>query len=407
MTSVTSVAARPTPLPGAATMPGGGVRYDLDVFRGIGSIFVVVFHAYQHNRAPGTWAWPLQGTVFHYFMMDTDGFVSMFFVISGFLLALPYVKSILDDSRSPLPARSFLIRRLARILPIYYAVVITMWGLSNPVFPGDWQDLLEHVTFTHVFDSTRIFYTDGPAWSLGDEVQFYLLLAVLGTLGQHWLRRLASRTARIGWMLAAIGALIAISLGYKAMELLVWHASVTDYAVWFGPVARLDLFAAGLALAVATGSGLLLHRRVHRIGVAALGCAVILWGYTHRPLPDTPDPFTQPVVALGCALAFAAIVMSSAPAPRWLRWRPLVLVGLFSYSMYLWHEPMLRMLDSLHVLPDLGTFPGFLASAALLLPLGLFAGWVADRVIVQTGLKVVAAFDRGGRSRDYYPELAD
>lgn len=385
-------------------MKGGGVRYDLDIFRGIGAICVVIFHAYQHNRGA---EWVLQGTVFHDFLMDTDGFVSMFFVISGFLLALPYVKSIVDETRPAVPARSFLIRRLARILPIYYLAVLVMWGLSNPVLPGDWQDLLEHMTFTHVYDSTRIFYTDGPAWSLGDEMQFYLLLAVLGALGQEWCRRMVSRRARYAVMLSTIGVLIAISLAYKAMAQWVWHVPADDYAVWFGPIARLDLFAVGLLLAVLAGSGALLRSRPTRIGMVALGAGLILWAFTHRPPDDQPDVFTQPLVAVGCLLCFSAIVLSAAPAPRWLRWRPLVSVGLFSYSMYLWHEPMLRMLDALHVIPDLGTVWGFLATAAMLVPLGLLVGWLGDRVVIQTGLKVVAAFDRRGRARNYYPELVD
>ena len=53
------------------------------------------------------------------------------------------------------------------------------------------------MTFTSTFDNERFFYTIGPAWSLAVEVQFYLLLALLGVGAQRLARRIGSR--RDGW----------------------------------------------------------------------------------------------------------------------------------------------------------------------------------------------------------------
>ncbi|MDG4860527.1 hypothetical protein P8605_20585 [Streptomyces sp. T-3] len=73
-----------------------------------------------------------------------------------------------------------------------------------------------------------------------------------------------------------------------------------------------------------------------------------------------------------------------------------------SYSLFLWHEPVLRLLDALHVLPEPGTATAFLVSAALLLPCGLLAAWLSDRIVVRPCAKIASAFDERGRGKDYY-----
>ncbi len=71
-----------------------------------------------------------------------------------------------------------LFRRMARLLPLYYVVVLVVWTTTNPSLPGHWQDLLLHLTFTHVYSDDYIFWTVGPAWSLGVEFHFYVLMAL-------------------------------------------------------------------------------------------------------------------------------------------------------------------------------------------------------------------------------------
>ncbi|MDG4860528.1 acyltransferase [Streptomyces sp. T-3] len=280
-------------------------RYDLTVFRGIACLSILVFHAYQYNRDPHTWNWPLQGTVWHELLVDVDVFVSMFFVLSGFLLALPYVRSILDGTPHRY-ARAFLIRRAVRILPAYYVVVLVVWAVSNPELPGDWRDLIQHLTFTHVFDSQRIFFTDGPAWSLADEVYYYLLLAVLGALAQPLCRRLPSRRRKITVLVAAACGLIAISTGYKLLSLLVWHRAATDFATWFGPLSHLDAFAIGLLLAIAAGAGVRWTSRRTRWTVGLLGTAVLLVGLSTR----------QPIIR-SCTPASPSPAPCCSPSPPW------------------------------------------------------------------------------------------
>ena len=110
-------------------------------------------------------------------MLGTDLFVEMFFVLSGFVLWLPVARAAIDG-RAGRPGWVLLFRRMARLLPLYYAVVLVVWAITNPSLPGHWQDLLLHLTFTHVYSDQYIFWTDGPAWSLAVEFHFYVLMAL-------------------------------------------------------------------------------------------------------------------------------------------------------------------------------------------------------------------------------------
>ena len=87
-----------------------------------------------------------------------------------------------------------------------------------------------------------------------------------------------------------------------------------------------------------------------------------------------------------------------------LRWRPLVWTGVISYSLYLWQEPMLRLLDSAGLLPAPGHSLTFPVAGVVLTAVSLLVAWISYWLIEQTGLKILAAFDREGRKRDYYAE---
>ena len=134
------------------------------------------FHGYQYNRTGDDWAWPWTGTA-HQLMLGTDLFVDMFFVLSGLVLWLPVARSCADGTAGR-PGRVLLLRRMARLLPLYYAIVLVVWVSTNPSLPGHWQDLVMHLTFTQVYSDQYIFWTDGPAWSLAVEFHFYVLMAL-------------------------------------------------------------------------------------------------------------------------------------------------------------------------------------------------------------------------------------
>ena len=169
--------------------------YPLTWARGLAAILVLTFHAYQHNRTWPSGSWPWSGTA-HQLMLGTDLFVEMFFVLSGLVLWLPIARACIEG-RAGRPGWVMLLRRMARLLPLYYAVVLVVWTLTNPSLPGHWQDLLLHLTFTQVYSDQYVFWTAGPAWSLAVEFHFYVLMA-LSVPVVHALARRAARPGRPG-----------------------------------------------------------------------------------------------------------------------------------------------------------------------------------------------------------------
>src|SRR5665811_1079712 len=86
---------------------------------------------------------------------DRDSTVGLFFVLSAFLLTLPYARAGLTGNQ-PVAARAFLFRRSVRIVPLYLVAVLVVWASRNPALPGDWRDLVEHLTFTQAVSYTHL-----------------------------------------------------------------------------------------------------------------------------------------------------------------------------------------------------------------------------------------------------------
>lgn len=178
----------------------GGRFAGLEGYRGLAAFSIVVYHVFQYADAGDPQRFADHRSPGYLLLHGLDGFVALFFVLSAFLLTLPYARSALTGEASP-SARAFVVRRAARIVPLYLAAILIVWTPRNPVLPGDLVDLGEHLTFTQVFDAKRIFFTIGPAWSLAVEVQFYLLLALAGAGVVRVCRRIDSRY-RFGFLVA-------------------------------------------------------------------------------------------------------------------------------------------------------------------------------------------------------------
>lgn len=379
-------------------------RFELEGYRAVAAVLVVVFHAYQHNRIGPSWRWPLEGTVWHEVLMHIDLVVDLFFVLSGFLLTISYARSALGDGE-PLPARAFLIRRAVRLLPLYLVVVSLVWALSNPVLPGDWRDLLLHLTFTHVWSDDKIFYTNGPAWTLGVEAHFYVLLAILGALAQRVCARLQTRRARLTVLLGGVGTLIVLGLAYKLWAVFVMRYPPEAWSVWFGPPAKLDVLALGMLLAVAWAAGVRWPNVVVRMTVGLTGSGLTALG-VWLPYRGLPMTFAHTLYGAGLTLVIGATALSGRRGPAWLRCGPMVSLATVSYSLYLWHEPVLRAIDDWTWLPAPGGVSGFGWYALTLLSVSLVVAYLSYWTIERTASQFNRAFDERGRPREYYVPLA-
>jgi peptidoglycan/LPS O-acetylase OafA/YrhL len=377
---------------------------DLEGYRGVAAVGIVVFHAYQFARGDATSSYAYRGTIAEYVLRNLDGLVSMFLILSGYLMYLPVARKTMLGLSSG-AVKVFLLRRAARILPLYWAAILIVWAYRNPSVPGDWRDLVEHLTFTQVFDSKRIFYTIGPAWSLSVEVYFYLFLAVVYAVLNRWSARHHSIRARYLALLAAPILLTVASLVWQGWALFVAHEPATRWSVWFNPLAKADMFAVGMLVAafqVTRSSSASLNKAV-LVGLRLSALALLSYGCAVRG----DDAASTTLFHLLSTVAFGLLIASSVfagPADLWRRMLSgprLVWLGLVSYSLYLWHEPVLLYLDAhLHLSHAQAMFP---LLALLLLAASIPMSWLSYRVLEYPAGRLRLLLDASGRRRDYYP----
>jgi peptidoglycan/LPS O-acetylase OafA/YrhL len=277
--------------------------------------------------------------------------VSVFFLISGFLLYRPFAASHIAGTPSPVVGR-FWARRFLRIMPAYWlAFVVTSYFMhANPkVVPG-WHAVLIYLGLVQVYVPSQALTGISQSWSLCTEIAFYLFLplwaAVVG------LRRRSDR-GQLTRELTALGALYLLGLAVR-VGLFNMHSPTANVAVEWLP-ACFDLFALGMGLAVL--SSWMAHRGTQPRWMAnplfpwvSWGLAIgLLWAVAHigvSPVPltrDTPWRGVALEVLYGLFAFFLLLPAVFGPQRKGLIRRalqspPMVGLGVVSYGVYLWHQ---------------------------------------------------------------------
>jgi peptidoglycan/LPS O-acetylase OafA/YrhL len=386
------------------TSGGGRAIYPLGWLRGVAALLVVIVHAYMWNRTGPFGTWPYDG-VGHQLMYGVDLFVDMFFVLSGFVMWLPLAAAALTGK----PGRGgalTLAKRLARVLPLYWVLTIIVWAWSNPNLPGHWEDLLLHLTFTHVYSDQYIFWTNGPAWTLAVEFHFYVLIALVTPLMHRAVVKAKSKDERIALALGVPLVLTITGLVYIAWVTQIARPATTDWSIIFSPIGKSTDFGIGMLLAVFTVAGVKL-RRPTRAACAIVGAGSALALALVRPIDTLQQEWWHPGYAIAVAVFMASIVLHSGPWPRVLSWGPLAWLGGLGYGIYLIHEPVMRWVGSMGLLPEKA--PGhifWITSICVAVPTIALA-WVSANTVELIGEKLLATVDRNGRPRNYSPHRPD
>lgn len=276
--------------------------------------------------------------------------VSVFFVISGFLLYRPFAVSHLSGRPAP-AARGFWVRRLKRILPAYWlAFVVVTYVLHADAVVHVWYAPLVYLGFAQIYLPEFVLTGLTQAWSLCTEMTFYLMVPLwAAALG----RRARRPAAQLRAELAGVALLVAVSLAWRSA--VVPGRSPLEHTMPNWLPGYVDLFALGMLLAVASAWCATQDRRPAWLWHPALPwvswslAAVAFVAVSNLGLPLTP--VTGSALALALARqtlygAFAFLLVTPAvfgPQDRGLprallRWRPLALAGVVSYGIYLWHE---------------------------------------------------------------------
>jgi peptidoglycan/LPS O-acetylase OafA/YrhL len=276
------------------------------------------------------------------FEFVSGGFVGVdiFFVISGFLITKILYSEVKQNTFS---IKSFYQRRIRRILPAFYLVsVITVAVGSILMLPADFDDLVNSFIASSFFlanvffmGATGGYFSDMAhempllhMWSLSVEEQFYLfwplLLLVL-------VRRISGNT-----MLVVIGSLIVVSFG--AAE--YWLSTGASQVAYYSIIARAGELLLGALLAVSPNRDALLTPKRAQI-ISLLGLLLI---FSSILLIDEGSRFPGLHAfwpCLGAVLLIWSGSYQGSIGARLLSIRPMVFIGLISYSLYLWHWPLL------------------------------------------------------------------
>ncbi|GHJ42067.1 acyltransferase [Streptomyces sp. TS71-3] len=381
---------------------------EIEGFRGIAALSTVIFHVWQMymQYGPDGPKPPVDGMALG--SLISLEVVDLFLVMSAYLLTLSYARAAIDGG-TVRPARSFMYRRIIRILPLYYLMVLVVWVSRNPVLPGNWLDLVEHLTFTHLFDRQRIFYTLGPTWSLSLEIIFYFVLVAIGPLAIRFCRRFAKRSTRVAISAGGCVLLYVLPLVWISVARYAYHVGHLDYPVYFGPQARFGGFAAGMLLAVLAVA--LKDRGTVPTWLAVplrLASLVALYVLSWVSVPENfAFTFFHPMSSVVWGVLLYATLRSRKKGAwhRALQARWLTFVGLISYSLYILHEPVMLELDKHGLLPG-GTY-GYPLGTVLVLCLAIPASVVTYWLIEYPAGLLGRLQDKSGAKRDFYPELVN
>jgi peptidoglycan/LPS O-acetylase OafA/YrhL len=334
---------------GASAAPAGRAASSrlagIEGLRGLAALGVLTWHV---------WAHPTNGSYYGVslgpltkLLDNTRVGVAMFFVLSGFLLYRPFAAAIIR--RTPRPSvRDYFFNRLLRILPAYWTVLLLVAALFQDRLLERPLQLLANMFFLQNYVGGYVpgpFHGLGiaPAWSLCVEAIFYLLLPALALgallLDNDDLLHPISAAVAPAALLIAVGV---SSLGVSRLVRLgpLWRIGFPIHAHWFG----IGMLISIIRVLWEDGT-LTVSKRAGRVAaVFALALAALALKLTYGGQISFEEE--QSLLAVSCGILLTIVVV---PHPRslvvrFLGWRPLYLLGLASYSIFLWHDPLLRFL---------------------------------------------------------------
>ena len=325
---------------------GSEQNYPLvDVMRAVAALLVLVYHVIAvtgWQTFPDTW-WSAP-------MREGWMGVDIFLVISGFVITLSAAR---DQQANPHDFRlGFMARRFWRIAPLYVATSLVFLFFVQPqlLAAGTKYLVLQgitHALFVHNLHHSTHGAINGPTWSIGLEMQFYVLVIVC----IPWLLR-----QRVRWVV--LGCIL-VSWAYRYVTTIVWPPGATPPIIQMIYATQLpgtlDNFVMGIALAL-----LKIHSPANRwlaqnwrnfaLWVLLALAVSALWWFVFWPKKYYwiyPDMIVYWRTLLAVAAGAWLVVFVTCPLQgSWVTW-PMRYLGRISYGIYLWHMPILLSLKNI------------------------------------------------------------
>jgi len=311
---------------------GGGYLSQIDALRGWAILLVFFFHAWgisggSTGSEPSLW--------FSYVAAGRTG-VTLFFVISGFLLSIPWLRAMQSPDVAMPSFKNYYAARVLRIVPLYYLAVFMACVVS-----GSWGTGFK--AFTFQFVGFEIFPFSVVWWTLVTEVQFYLLLPLLI------------------WLLAREGKsrlillLVLILWGGVYMTQVLHNPSgekISSYLLTKSLLGRLPAFLLGMLAAwiflKARALPIFSANWVRVLGAVAVLLALYVNGVVLRHTVLLGEWQSESnwhehhiYEAILWSVVLLVLVLTRPLLYRVIANSVLAVVGKLSYSLYLWHVPIL------------------------------------------------------------------
>lgn len=313
-----------------STAPDPHTRVNqLDGLRGLAALSVFLLHAveivgWQPNGRDAA-LWQVLRPIW-----DGSAAVVLFFVLSGFVLTLPYAA----PSSRKIDVLPFIIRRVTRLYPAYWIAILLALLLRFAVFSpqgliglNPWINSLWHLPvspmslarhFALIAPNLQTDELDPVIWSLVAEMKVSLIFPAVLFLIQK---------TRKAWY--AVLAMALVLLGYYCLQMF-------GHLIIFLFGAYLAKYRVSVVRALGASAWL-------RAGLAV--CAYVLYG-APSTLPFLGDPTLVLAITLGACI-WISLFLYSGPLSKFGKWRPVGFLGDVSYSFYLTHLPILLTVTSL------------------------------------------------------------
>jgi peptidoglycan/LPS O-acetylase OafA/YrhL len=334
----------------SARVPGA------DGLRAIACLLVVWHHTTQKLNPEGVS--PLVG-VLHFFGMRGEVGVSLFFVLSGCLLSMPFWGSFVEGRRFP-SIKKYTLNRAGRIAPAFWLNLIVCNILAVWLFNLEfsWQKFSSAFLFINSYHYSTFFPTEinGPLWSIGLEVSCYVLLPIV----LFAIFKLAKNTA------VAIAGLVIVIAALQAINPLIikvfmtdnegkgWQFGIDGGAKQWLPYWNVATFFTQFLIGSLAALIIVKLRSKETkpsplfdlaFVVAAVAAVVLV---ASRLNPGSPDSFTQqPYVSPFFVLFMASLLVSASKSvyvSKALDNRLFSWLAKISFGIYLWHVVVIEVI---------------------------------------------------------------